>query len=188
MADDQNKVTDQDETEEIESGEDLAMAALSQANEDTEDLTDSADASASSSSVDAETEQSDKLAETLSSLQNLLERYGTELENITNQIKEKRDSLKGVFENDSELGAAEEEAKQYAMQAKTRKAALQSSAVAVGIKNQLAELTTQKKEVEETISNHLLNYYGITRSKSFDTSDGDQWEFDIRAKVKSRKK
>jgi hypothetical protein len=96
--------------------------------------------------------------------------------------------LKGVFENDSELGAAEEEAKMYAQQAKTRKAALQSSPVAVGLKNQLAELSSQKKEVEETISNHLLNYYGITRSKSFDTSDGDQWEFDIRAKVKTRKK
>ncbi len=173
MSDDQTKVAQDDQ---VQSGDDLAMDALAQASE--------------VSNVDAgdETVQSDKLAETLSTLQNLLERYAVELENINNQIKEKRESLKGVFENDSELGAAEEEAKMYAQQAKTRKAALQSSPVAVGLKNQLAELSGQKKEVEETISNHLLNYYGITRSKSFDTSDGDQWEFDIRAKVKTRKK
>jgi chromosome segregation ATPase len=176
MVDDTQKVTGNIEDAEVESSEDLAMAALSQA-DDTATKTDS-----------DETEQSDKLADTLSHLQNLLERYAMELENVSTQIKEKRESLKGVFENDSELGAAEEEAKLYSQQAKARKAALQSSPVAVGIKNQLAELSSQKKEIEETISNHLLNYYGITRSKSFDTSDGDQWEFDIRAKVKSRKK
>jgi len=169
MAEDQLKTQDTGET--VETSEDLAMAALQQADD---------------GAVSDETAQSDKLADTLNHLQNLLERYATELENINNQIKEKRESLKGVFENDSELGAAEEEAKMYAQQAKTRKAALQSSPVAVGLKNQLAELSSQKKEVEETISNHLLNYYGITHSKSFDTSDGDQWEFDIRAKVKTR--
>lgn len=179
MADDQNKVTDQLDEEAVESSEDLAMAALSKA---------TFNANSGANSVGDEAAASDKLAETLSSLQNLLERYGIELENISNQIKEKRESLKAVFENDSELGAAEEEAKLYSQQAKTRKAALQSSAVAMGLKNQLTELSGQKKEVEETISNHLLNYYGITRSKSFDTSDGDQWEFDIRAKVKARKK
>lgn len=176
MASDQTKTSNQVADAAVESGEDLAMAALSQSS------------TAGVAGSNDETEQSDKLAETLNSLQNLLERYGIELENITTQIKEKRESLKGVFENDSELGAAEEEAKMYTQQAKTRKAALQSSPVAVGLKNQLAELSSQKKEVEETISNHLLNYYGITRSKSFDTSDGDQWEFDIRAKVKTRKK
>lgn len=132
--------------------------------------------------------ESDKLAETLSSLQNLLERHGIELETISNKIKEKRQSLKAVFENDSELSLVSEDLKIHSQRVKTRKAALQSSTVARSLKNQLAELSGQKKEIEETISAHLLNYYGITRSKSFDTSTGDQWEFNIKGKVKSRRK
>lgn len=172
MADNQKKVTPAEEAD-MATGEDLAEAALSQV---------------SAGKSDDETTQSDKLAETLSHLQNLLERYATELETINDQLKEKRESLKGVFENDTQLSAAEEQAQTFAQQAKTRKTELQNSPVAVGVKNQIVELNEQKKEIEETISNHLLNYYSITNSKSFDTSDGDQWEFDIRAKVKSRRK
>lgn len=167
MTDDQN----------LESGEDVAMAALSQAS--------SAPASKASSD---EAEESDNLAMTLSHLQSLLERYAMELERISGELKEKRDSLKSVFENDTELNAAEEQLQTISQQAKTRKSQLQNSPVAVGVKNQIVELNEQKKEIEETISNHLLSFYAMTNSKSFDTSDGDQWEFDIRAKVKSRKK
>ena len=46
----------------------------------------------------------------------------------------------------------------------------------------------QQKELEETLSNHLVNYHSLTHSNSFDTSDGDQWEFSITAKIKPRKK
>ena len=53
---------------------------------------------------------------------------------------------------------------------------------------QLKEMQDQKKEVEETLSNHLINYFQITQSTSFDTSDGDQWDFSVKAKVKTRKK
>lgn len=167
MTDDQN----------LESGEDVAMAALSQAS-----------STPTSKSSKDEAEESDNLAMTLSHLQSLLERYAMELERISGELKEKRDSLKSVFENDTELNAAEEQLQTISQQAKTRKSQLQNSPVAVGVKNQIVELNEQKKEIEETISNHLLSFYAMTNSKSFDTSDGDQWEFDIRAKVKSRKK
>lgn len=164
-----------DDAQQTQTSDDLAQAALSQ-NAGSDDANTS------------ETQASDKLAETLSHLQNILERYAMELETIGTEMKAKRESLKSIFENDQELSKAEEEAKTYSTQAKERKGKLQSSPEAVGLKNQLTELSEQKKEIEETISNHLLNYYAITNSKSFDTSDGDQWEFDIKARVKSRKK
>jgi hypothetical protein len=167
-------MTDDDK---LESGEDVALAALSQASGTT----------TTKPSKD-ESEESDNLAVTLSHLQSLLERYAMELERISGELKEKRESLKSVFENDSELNAAEEQVQTFAQQAKSRKSQLQNSPVAVGVKNQIVELNEQKKEIEETISNHLLSFYAMTNSKSFDTSDGDQWEFDIRAKVKSRRK
>lgn len=172
-----NVPTEESKTDDyvMETGEDLAQAALS-------------GATSTSKTADDETMQSDNLAETLSHLQSLLERYAMELERISNELKEKRESLKGVFENDAQLSTAEEQIETFNQQVRSRKSELQNSPVAVGVKNQIVELNEQKKEVEETISNHLLNYFSMTNSKSFDTSDGDQWEFDIRAKVKPRRK
>lgn len=166
------------DTKQLESAEDVAMEALSQAGQ------------VSSSSIGQfdEAAASDSLAETLTHLQNILERYATELETVSKQMKEKRESMQSIFENDSQLSSAEEEAQAATKQAKARKSQLNTNAEVVAIKNQLAELSEQRKEIEETISNHLLNYYKITNSKSFDTSDGDQWEFDIHAKVKPRRK
>lgn len=160
----------------LSSGDDLAAQALEEAN----------DLQLPAGSGD-EAFESDKLAETLSHLQNILERYATELETVNKSIKEKRDSMRSVFENDSTLAEKTEEAQKFAKEAKVRKAQLQGDQTVIAIKNAVAELTEQKKEIEETISNHLLNYYKMTNSKSFDTSDGDQWDFDIRAKVKPRR-
>lgn len=166
-----------EDTQALESGEDLAAQALAAAD----------DVQLPASLGDEEME-SDKLAETLSHLQNILERYATELETVNNSIKEKRESMRSVFENDSTLAEKTEEAQKFTKEAKERKAQLQGDQTVIAIKNSIAELSEQKKEIEETISNHLLNYYKITNSKSFDTSDGDQWDFDIRAKVKPRRK
>ena len=58
----------------------------------------------------------------------------------------------------------------------------------VRLKNDIGELNEQKKEIEEALSNHLVNYYQLTNSKSIDTSDGDQREFVIRAKIKPAKR
>jgi hypothetical protein len=58
----------------------------------------------------------------------------------------------------------------------------------MGLKVKISELREEQKELEETLSGHLVNYHSITNSNSFDTSDGDQWEFSIKAKIKPRKK
>ena len=165
-----------DDTQQLGSGDDLALKALGQA----DDIQLPAE-------IGDEEMASDKLAETLGHLQSILERYATELETISKAIKEKREGLKSVFDNDSLLAEKTEEAEKVSKEAKIRKTQLQSDQTVIAIKNQLSELAEQKKEIEETVSNHLLNYYKITNSKSFDTSDGDQWDFDIRAKVKPRR-
>lgn len=135
-----------------------------------------------------EIQASDDLANTLSSLQNLIERHAGELNRLGEELKLKRESLKNVFENDTELGEAEAQLKVFSEQLKERKAKMQSDPQVTSLKVQIGELNDQKKEIEETLSNHLVNYYGLTQSTSFDTSDGDQWEFNIKAKVKPRKK
>lgn len=163
------------EPEALESGEDLAAKALEESK--TPVL-----------SADDEVAESDKLAETLQSLQNLIERHANEMAEISQEMKEKRESLKNVFDNDTQLAEAKAIVETQNDKLKERKSQLQTDPQVTSLKVQISELREQKKELEETLSNHLVNYHSLTNSTSFDTSDGDQWEFSIRAKIKARKK
>jgi DNA repair exonuclease SbcCD ATPase subunit len=157
----------------LQSGEDLALNALAQ--------------SAQSGGED-EVAASDKVAETLTTLQGLVERRALELEDIKKQLKEHRSSLRNVFENDPQLSEAQAEMETHSVKVKERKTQLQTNPEATGLKTKIAELREQQKELEETLSNHLVNYHSLTNSNSFDTSDGDQWEFTVTARIKPRKK
>lgn len=180
MNNDVKQLDQPDELDQIQSGEDLALAALSQ---------QSAAAQVAGVTADESEEmQSDKIANTLNHLQNIIERNANELNRLNNELKELRESMKNVFENDQELAQAEQEAQLITQAVKQRRSVLQTNPQVTSLKAKIGELNEQKKEVEDTISNHLVNYFALTNSKSFDTSDGDQWEFDIKAKVKSRKK
>lgn len=143
--------------------------------------------STNNASEDEEVAKSNELAETLSSLQNLIEKHAMELTRISSELKEKRDSLKSVFENDVQLEEAKAEVEKQTMALKERKSQLQSDPQVTSLKTDIAELNEQKKELEETLSNHLVNYHTLTNSTSFDTSSGDQWEFNIKAKIKGKK-
>jgi chromosome segregation ATPase len=164
MADDQKQISASDE---------LALDALSQASQ--------------GSGAKDEVEQSNELAETLTSLQNLIEKHARELTRIDGELKEKRQSLKSVFDNDIQLIEAREEVEKHNQAMKERKVQLQNDPQSTSLKIDVAELNQQKKELEETLSNHLVNYHALTNSMSFDTSDGDQWDFSIKAKIKAKK-
>lgn len=172
-----------DDNKKLQTGDDLALDALSQAGQNTKALPADTD-----DDFENEEARSNQLAETLTSLQNVIERNAEHLQTIANEMKEKREELKNVFDNDSTLAQADEIAKQASVQVKERRSALQSDPQVTSLKVQIGELNEQKKEIEESLSNHLVNYYQLTNSKSFDTADGDQWEFSIKAKVKSRRK
>lgn len=172
-ADEVTALPEADEELMIESGDDLASAAL---------------ASASNDNSDDETTASDQLADTLASLQNVIERNADLLTQLGSDLKLKRESLRNIFDNDTQLAEATQQQQEVTQQVKERKSKLQTSPEVTQLKTQIGELNEQKKEIEEALSNHLLNYYQLTNSMSFDTSDGDQWEFGIKAKVKGRKK
>lgn len=139
-----------------------------------------------SDSTKDEVEESNEVAETLQYLQNIIERNANELDRINKEMREKRESLKSVFENDAPLQEVAQEVEVMTQQLKERKAAVKNSPQATSLQTQIGELSQEKKEIEETLSNHLVNYYSMTNSKSFDTSTGDQWEFSIKAKVKAK--
>ncbi len=157
----------------ISASDELVLDALSQASQEVE--------------VEDEVSQSNELAETLTSLQNIIEKHARELTRIEAELKEKRQSLKSVFDNDVQLVEARDEVERHAQVLKERKMQLQNDPQSTSLKIDIAELNQQKKELEETLSNHLVNYHSLTHSMSFDTSDGDQWDFSIKAKIKAKK-
>lgn len=134
----------------------------------------------------AEVRQSNQIGETISSLQNIIELNAVELQRVKNELKEKRESLKSVFDNDTQLSEAQAKASVLLDDVKARKSQMAADPQVTSLKVQIAELNSHKKEIEESLSNHLVNYHGITNSTSFDTSDGDQWDFSVSAKVKPR--
>lgn len=172
-------------TPQLESGEDLAKKALSAAEQAPQ--LGAGTTPAALPSDDDEVAASNQLAESLSYLQQIIERNAQELNKLKEELKHKQEGLRSVFENDSQLAEAQEQVSVISQQVKERKSQLQNSPQATQLKSHIKELREQKKEIEETLSNHLVNYYSLTNSTSFDTSDGDQWEFQIKARVSSRK-
>lgn len=135
----------------------------------------------------SEVEASNKIAETLNALQGVIERNAHELQELEKTMREKREMLKNMVDNNTDVSEAEAKAKVINDELKQKKAKVAADPATVSLKLQLAEISQNKKEVEETLSEHLVNYYQLTGSKSFDTSDGDQWEYNIKARVKAKK-
>jgi hypothetical protein len=135
-----------------------------------------------------ESQQSDQFAETLQSLEQVIERNANQLSEMKDELKKRRQMLKNYFENDTQLAEAEEQAIEFKNQVKERKAGLQLEPQVVDIQVKIKELREREKEVQETLSNHLVNHYRMTNSTSFDTSDGDQWEYRVQAKIKAKPK
>jgi uncharacterized UPF0160 family protein len=163
----------------LQSGDDLAAAALSES----DDSTTAAPAASTPSPMN-----SAALADTLQSLQNVIERNADELDRIKEEMQIQREALKNVFENDAQLSEVTAEAATVTNKVKERKSQIQNSPEILQYKTKIGELTEQKKEIEEALNNHLLNLFQITGTKTFDTMSGRQREFSVRASLKGNKK
>lgn len=138
--------------------------------------------------LEDEVEASDSVAETLISLQNLIERNADQLDVKQTALKELRQQLKNVFDNDAQLAEATTQAEEINRQAKERKQSIDNQPEVRQLKLKLADLKEEMKEIEETLNSHLVNLFQMTGSTSFDTSDGDQREFSLKARVKPKKR
>ncbi len=136
----------------------------------------------------SEVEKSDEFAETLQSLEQLIERHANQLEEIKNDLSNQRQMLRDYFANDQQLSEVEDESDQLKKQVKERKSQLENEPQAKELKLKISELKKRRKEIQESLSNHLVNHYRLTDSNSFDTSEGNQWEYSVKARVKAKPK
>jgi methyl-accepting chemotaxis protein len=155
-----------------------------------EEVAENEDPTATSTSsddnLDPEVAESNAVADTLLSLQNLIERNANELDRLNGDLKEMRQSLKNIFDNDPALSEATEQAQKATTEIKERKQQIDNNPEVRQLKLKMVDLKEEMKEIEETLNNHLINLFQMTGSNSFDTSDGDQREFVLRAKVKPK--
>jgi thymidylate synthase len=95
--------------------------------------------------------------------------------------------MKSILENDEHLSEASVKAEQATKDVKEQKKKLTDSPEFREQRTKVVELRDELKELEETLNSHLLSYYQQTGIKTFDTSEGDQREFKVYAKVLPKK-
>lgn len=166
--------------DQIKDADDLAIDALSQAS--------AGQASAKSDGSLSEADKSDEFAQTLHSLESVIESKANKVMALKQEMKEKKQMVKNVYENDEQYQEATEARQEATQVYKQRRSDLEDTTQVRSLREDIRSLKDDLKDVEESLSNHLINYHQLTNSTSFDTSDGDQWEFKIKAKVKNKKR
>ena len=126
--------------------------------------------------------------ESLLAVEGIIRRQSVRLDEIKEKLKQFNDQLRSIMDNDEALTNAEEEVKQANRRQKERKTMLGNSAESLQIKFHIKELKESVKDIEESLSNHLLNLYQMTGVKEFDTDDGGKREYDVKAKLRGKKK
>lgn len=126
--------------------------------------------------------------DSLTAVEGIIRRQSVRLDQLREEAKTFADQLKSIMDNDEALTNVEEEVKQATRKQKERKATLANSPESMQLKYKLKEVKDGIKDIEESLSNHLLNLYKITGIKEFDTDDGKKREFDVKAKLRGTKK
>ncbi len=125
--------------------------------------------------------------DTVMATQAIINRQAERLDTLKEDLKNINESLKSILDNDGELSQVEMELKEMSKKQKERKSRLTQSAESMQLKYKLKEVREQTKELEESLNNHLLNYYQLTGTKVFDTNAGGQREFRVTAKILGKK-
>ena len=99
-------------------------------------------------------------------------------------FKEQIDDL--VLNNESYQGA-EELAKEATKKAKELKANIMQTQAYKELKSKIKELREDQKDLQESLSGHLLDLYQTTGVMEYESPGGDVYEYKISAKIGSKK-
>lgn len=145
-------------------------------------------AALSAGEMAAQTEQAEEFGEMLMSIQNIVERYGNQLDELNKKIHDLKESLANLFVNNEELQQAEEQQKTIQTDVKAKRQRIKESPEAVQFQMKMKEFQEEANEIKQTISNHLIRYYQMTGSQVIETSSGEEREFSVSARLKGKKK
>jgi len=137
--------------------------------------------------VDAEVSQAEEFGETLNSLQNIIQRYSEQQDQVSSKLRDLREMMKSLFDNDAELQELSEQAKAAQQDSKARKQRIKETPESVELQMKMKELKEEQGEIQDTLNNHLLRYYQLTGSQVIEEPDGSEREFKIQARLKAKK-
>lgn len=185
MADDTVKQLPADDTPELEAGEQVESL---EAGDDTSSLPEGYEVMvADVEEVDDQVAQAEQFGETLMATQNIIQRYSAEYDQVNSKLKDLREMMKNMFDNDAELQELSEQAKTATQDAKMRKQRIKESPESVELQMKMKELKEEQSEIQETLNNHLLRYYQMTGSQVIEEPDGTEREFKVQARLKAKK-
>ncbi len=164
-----------DEIESLESGEGIALPDGYEVLVSDED-----------ESVD-QVANAEAFGESLMAIQNIIQRYSIEFDDVNVKLKDIREMMKNLFDNDAELQELEEQAKTVTQDARNRKQRVKESPESVELQMKMKELKEEQNEIQETLNNHLLRYYQMTGSQVIEEPDGTEREFKVQARLKAKK-
>lgn len=122
-------------------------------------------------------------AESFEATKRLVQNLSVKLDELKAKQKEFRERLKNLQVNDALLSEYEEQAKAAASEFTKRKKELMASVEAQEVQAKLKETNEELKDIQDSLTNHLLNYFQVTRTQSFETPTGQEREFRLNAKL-----
>ena len=122
-------------------------------------------------------------AESFTATKKLIQNLSVKIDELKVKQKEYKERMKNLQVNDALLGEYEEKAKEAASEFKKRKKDLMESVEAKEVRAKLKELSEELGDLGDSLTNHLLNYYQVTRTQSFETHSGSEREFKLNAKL-----
>lgn len=106
-------------------------------------------------------------------LENLIKNYLTRIDNLKQELKKQSDLFKDSFESDAVYKEHEDKAKEAAkLRAETKQQILKQPALA-SLSEKIAEIKNEIKELQETLSDYLLQYQKMTGFSQIETDQGE---------------
>ena len=118
----------------------------------------------------------------------IVTRQAQRLEELKKEMKSVTEQVNNMMENDQQLAEDEHQAKEVTQVVKQRKSQILETPEARQLKLKLGDLKEERVDLEDSLSNHLFDLYQTTGVMEFEDLTGNVWEFDIKARLKAKKK
>jgi hypothetical protein len=114
--------------------------------------------------------------EEINALHNLIQRKLETMDELSKQIKEADEVIKGALEDNPAYNQADEKAKEAAKSRSQVKAQVMDTPEMKNFAIKRKDLKAQKAEDKETLSAHLIEYERLTGANTIETAKGVQLE------------
>lgn len=108
----------------------------------------------------------------------------TKLKTINSSLREKKQELKDALNNDSLYNNADNKVKEATRERLRIKKELLETESMKKLQDEISNLKSEKKDIQLSLSDYLVNYVEKTDSKMITDEEGEEWDIVIEKKAK----